>query len=64
MKFMKRKFQDGEFWWCEKHQQRFMLFLHDCPICKGERLDGYAKDNKPKRIRSTGQRIRISTKGC
>lgn len=47
MKFPKRKFPDGEFWWCEKHKQRFMLFLHDCPICAGEQL---ARDNPPYRI--------------
>lgn len=26
--------------YCEKHNQRYMQFLHDCPICAGERLAG------------------------
>ena len=27
--------------YCEKHNQHYGEHLHQCPICAGEKLDGY-----------------------
>jgi len=32
--------------YCEKHKQPFADFLPQCPICRGEELDGYMKKKK------------------
>lgn len=29
--------------YCEKHDQWYADFLHKCPVCRGEAMDGYVR---------------------
>jgi len=41
-------YKDYEEQYCKKHDQKYAGFLKECPICVGERMNGYMLKDKKK----------------
>jgi hypothetical protein len=47
----KKKKNKKGYHYCEKHDQHYMNFLHECPICRGELLGARIKAGLPHTLR-------------